>query len=129
MFHKLDFETSELDFQVPKSSIWKHTFSFDRGVYSIIISQLQQPIEFKIFTGFYFVHMFRNTKWEDWSLTITKGVQCLLNLFVLQELVNEHTYVSVDYNAEVNDWQSIPYCDKHMHRIQLPFTPVSLNKL
>ncbi|XP_071802148.1 actin-related protein 5-like [Asterias amurensis] len=47
-----------------------------------------------------------------------------INLSRAEELVNEHTYVSVDYNAEVNDWQSIPYCDKHMHRIQLPFTPL-----
>ena len=46
---EFDSETSELDFEVPKSSIWKHTTSRDNGVFflSIIISQLWQPIKFK----------------------------------------------------------------------------------
>ena len=34
IFHEFDFETSELDFEVSKSSIWKHTTLFDIGVFS-----------------------------------------------------------------------------------------------
>ena len=32
--HEFDFKTSELDFEVPKSSTWKHTTSCDKGVFS-----------------------------------------------------------------------------------------------
>ena len=31
IFHEFDFETSELDFEDSKSSIWKHTTSCDKG--------------------------------------------------------------------------------------------------
>ena len=45
IFHEIDFETSELDIYVSKSSIWKHTSSCDNGVFSlIIISQLRRPM-------------------------------------------------------------------------------------
>ena len=49
IFQEFDFETSDLEFEVPKFSIWKHTTSFDEGVYSsIIIAQFQRPIELKL---------------------------------------------------------------------------------
>ena len=32
VFLKFDFETSDLEFEVSKSSIWKHTISCDKGV-------------------------------------------------------------------------------------------------
>ena len=39
------------------------------------ISQLRWPIELNFSQVCYFVHnMLRNTKWEDWSLTITNSV-------------------------------------------------------
>ena len=45
IFQEFDFKTSELDFEVLKSSIWKHTTSCDKGVFSfIILLQLKQPI-------------------------------------------------------------------------------------
>ena len=72
IFHEFDLETSDLEFEVTKSSIWKHTTSCDQGVFSnIIISQLWRPIELKFSQVCYFMHMLRYTKWEDWSLTIT----------------------------------------------------------
>ena len=40
-FHEFDFETSDLEFEVSKSSIRMHTTSCDKGVFSFsIISQL-----------------------------------------------------------------------------------------
>jgi hypothetical protein len=33
IFHEFDFETSDLEFKVSKSSIWKHTTSCDKGVF------------------------------------------------------------------------------------------------
>ena len=57
IFHVFDFETSELGFEVSKSSSWKHTTSCDKGIFSsIIISQLQRPIEFKFSQVCYLVH-------------------------------------------------------------------------
>ena len=73
---EVDFETSEFDFEVSKPSIWKHTTSCDKGVFSsIIILQLRQPIEFKFSQFCYF--MLGYTMSEDWSFTITNSVQCL----------------------------------------------------
>ena len=59
IFHKFDFETSDLEFEIPKSSIWKHTTSCDEGVFHFIhISQLQRPIELKFSLVFYFMHTY-----------------------------------------------------------------------
>ena len=33
IFHEFDFEISKLDFEVTKSSIWKHKTSFDKGFF------------------------------------------------------------------------------------------------
>ena len=34
IFHEFDFDTSDLEFEVPKSRIWKHTTSCDKGFFS-----------------------------------------------------------------------------------------------
>ncbi|XP_038046523.1 actin-related protein 5-like [Patiria miniata] len=47
-----------------------------------------------------------------------------VNLSRAEELVNEHTNVSLDFNEELADWRSTAYCEQHMHRIQLPYTPL-----
>ena len=48
-FYEFDFETSDSEFEVSKSCIWKHTTSCDKAVFSfIIISQLGPPIELKL---------------------------------------------------------------------------------
>ena len=65
IYHKFDYEIAKLDFEVSKSSIWKHTASCDNGVFSfIIISQLRQPMELKFSQVCYFMYiMLRYTKW------------------------------------------------------------------
>ena len=66
IFHEFGIETSDLEFPVLKSSIWKHTTSCDKGVFSfIIISQLRRPIELKFSQVCYFMHMLRYTNCED----------------------------------------------------------------
>ena len=71
IFNKFYFETSDLVFWGLKISIWKHTTSCDTEVFTfIIISQLWPPIELKFSQVYYFMHMLRYTRWEDWSLTI-----------------------------------------------------------
>ena len=40
--------------------------------------------------------------------------------------MNEHTYMSTDYTTEVEQWMDTQYYDKNVHKIQLPYTPVSV---
>ena len=56
IFHYFDFETSSLEFEVSKSSIWKHKTLCDKGVFScVFISQLAPTINrAQIFTGLLF---------------------------------------------------------------------------
>ena len=87
IFDEYDFETSELVFS------------------SIIISQLRRPIEFKFSQVCYFVHMLRYTKWEDWSLTITKGVKVFKHGWIMHSCGKTMTVVfavffSTLYSAE-----------------------------
>ena len=57
IFPEFDIETSDLEFEVSKSSEWKQTTLFDKGVFSfIIISQLRRPIELKFSRVCYFMH-------------------------------------------------------------------------
>ena len=57
IFYEFDFETSDLEFEVVKSSIWKHETSCDNGVFSfIIISQCRWPIELKFSQVSYFMY-------------------------------------------------------------------------
>ncbi|XP_048586929.1 actin-related protein 5 [Nematostella vectensis] len=39
-----------------------------------------------------------------------------------QELVQDHTYIAKDYISELEQWASDEYYDKHVHKIQLPFS-------
>ena len=81
IFYEFDFETSDLEFEVSKSSIWEHTTSCDNGVFSfIIISQLRRPIELKFSQVCYVMPLLRYTKWEYWSLTITNIKNTALSL-------------------------------------------------
>ena len=89
IFQEFDFETSDLEFEVSKSSIWKHTTKCNKGVFSfIIISQLRQPIKLKLSQVCHFMHMLRYTKWEHWSLTI---------LTILSTVFNTLCGVNFDY--------------------------------
>ena len=65
-FHEFDFETSDLEFGVSKSNIWKHTTSCYNGVFSfIVISQLRRPIiELKFSQVCYFMR-YTNTNSEE----------------------------------------------------------------
>ena len=78
IFHEFDFETSSLEFEVLKSSIWKHTTSCDKGIFPlIIISHFWRPIELKFSQVCYFLQMLRYTKWEDyglWQLPIVSSI-------------------------------------------------------
>ena len=63
----LDFETSELEFEVLKSSIWKHATLCDESVFSSTINLATWTTNWvKIFTGLS-CYMLRYSKWEDWS--------------------------------------------------------------
>ena len=79
-FNEFDFETSDLEIEVLKSSVWKHTTLCDKGVFSfIIISQLRRRIKLKFSQVCYFMCLLRNTgeKWEDaglWQLSIVSTV-------------------------------------------------------
>ena len=81
IFREFDFETSELEFEIPKSSVYKHTTSCDKGVFvSIIISQLQRPIEFTNFHSFFLfcayvkIHQVRRLVFDN-----NQYVQCVFN--------------------------------------------------
>ena len=73
ILHEFDFETSDLEFEVSKSSIWKHTTSCDKGVFSfIIISQLRRPIELKFSQGLLFyayveIHQVRRLVFDNYQ--------------------------------------------------------------
>ena len=72
--------TSELDFEVSESSIWKHTTSCDKGVFSsIVISQLLRPILSSHFHRFVIVSICWDIPSEKtglWQLPIDI-VECL----------------------------------------------------
>ena len=61
IFHEFDFETSDIEFEVSKPSIWKHTTPCDKGslISFIIISQFRRPNELKFSQVFYSMHMLR----------------------------------------------------------------------
>ena len=63
---------------VSTSSIWKHTTSSDKMLFSfIIISQLRRPIELKFSQVYYFMHKLRYTpskKTGIWQLPIVSRV-------------------------------------------------------
>ena len=74
IFDEFEFVTSDLELEVSKSSIWKHTTSCDKFFSSfIIISQLQRPIRWaEIFTGLLFyvyfeIHQVRRLVFENYQ--------------------------------------------------------------
>ena len=77
-FHKFDLKTSELDFEVSKFSIWKHTATCDKGVFSfIIILQLRRPIELKFSPACYLMHCWETLLSEKtglWQVPIVSNV-------------------------------------------------------
>ena len=84
IFHEFDFETSSLEFEVSKSSIWKHTTSCDKGVFSFFHSYLATPStdRAQIFTGL-FLHT-PSEKTGLWQLPIVSNV---FNTFRNSELL------------------------------------------
>ena len=78
ILHEFDFETSDLEIEVSKSSIWKHTTSCDKGVFSfIIISQLRRPIELIFSQVVYFKCICWDTSSEKtglWQLPVVFSV-------------------------------------------------------
>ena len=54
IFQEFDLETSDLEFEVSISSIWRHTTLCDKVFFFIIISQLRRPIELKFVQVCYF---------------------------------------------------------------------------
>ena len=73
IFHEFDFETSSLEFEVTKSSIWKHTTSCDKGVF-VFHSYLATPTtnQAKIFTGLLFyayveIHQVRRLVFDNYQ--------------------------------------------------------------
>ena len=53
-FQKFEFETSDLEYEVSKSSIWKHTTSCDKGVFLSLLSRNFNDQLSQIFTGLLF---------------------------------------------------------------------------
>ena len=77
IFHEFDFETSELEFEVPKSSIWKLTTSCDKGVFST-------TNELKFSQVCYIVQMLGYTKKTGlWQLPIVSSVFKQTNLLTI----------------------------------------------
>ena len=64
IFHEFDFETSELDFEVSKSSIWNQTTLCDKGV--IIISQLWRPAGLLLYVNFE-IHQVRRLVFDNYQ--------------------------------------------------------------
>ena len=62
------FSWQDLEFEVLKSSIWKHKTSCDKG--GFFLSFLPRNLDDRLGSNFY---MLRYTKWEDWSLAITNS--------------------------------------------------------
>ena len=76
------FETSELDLDVSKSSIWKRTTS---GVFSfVIISQLRGPIELKFSQLFYAsfeIHHVRRVVFDNYQRTVSSAFKQLYEIW------------------------------------------------
>lgn len=46
--------------------------------------------------------------------------------FYFQELIHEHTYMTVNFQEELQKWADYDYYEENVHKIQLPFTLVSM---
>ncbi|XP_033119970.1 actin-related protein 5-like [Anneissia japonica] len=47
-----------------------------------------------------------------------------INLSRSEEILKEHCYVAEDFSAELNQWSNQQYYNKHVHKMQLPYTPL-----
>ena len=76
---RCNFSLKYLNLRKTFWGIWKvKTHTFVQGCFShIIFEQLRWPTEPKFSKVCNFMHMLGNTKWEYWSLTFTKRIQCL----------------------------------------------------
>ena len=83
-WERSNFETSESDFGVSKSSIWKYTTCETRAFFLPIFSRyFYDQFEVKFSQVYYFMHiMVRHTRW---SLTITNSVQFKVHSRVCHE--------------------------------------------
>ena len=54
IFHTFDFDTSSLEFEVSKSSIWKHPTSCDKGVFFFQLSRNSDDQSRSNYTGLLF---------------------------------------------------------------------------
>ena len=83
IFHEFDFETTDLEFEVSKASIWTHTSLCDNGVfYFIIISQFRRLIELKSSQILYIFCICWDTAGEKtglWQLSIVSNIFKLYN--------------------------------------------------
>ena len=95
--NKFYFETSELDFGVPKSSIWNHSTSCDNSVFSF--HYYQRPIEFKFSLVCHFVHMLRSEKTGLWQLP---KVSSVFKLSTTGSLQNQHYSKRFTHGATAN---------------------------
>eukprot|EP00057_Strongylocentrotus_purpuratus_P007614 XP_011662088.1 PREDICTED: actin-related protein 5 [Strongylocentrotus purpuratus] len=50
--------------------------------------------------------------------------QSSINLSRAEELLKDHVYAAEDCWAEYDDWSCPEYFQKHVHKIQLPYTPL-----
>ena len=46
--------------------------------------------------------------------------------FHFQELIHEHTYMAVNFHEELQKWADYDYYEENVHKLQLPFTLVSM---
>ena len=94
-----------------RASIWKHTTSCDKGVFSVVlISQLQWPIELKLSQVCYFMHMLgykrMYTRWEY-------GLWQLSKVSSAFEVIKNCLKYKVEQWANVNNckqWANVNNC-------------------
>ena len=65
----------------------KHKLRVTRVFFFHYYLELRQPIEVKFSQVCYFMHRLTNTKWEDWSLTITNSVHSEFKQNILKYLM------------------------------------------
>ncbi|KAJ8300360.1 hypothetical protein KUTeg_021879 [Tegillarca granosa] len=46
-----------------------------------------------------------------------------------EELVRDHCHVAIDYKTELEDWTSNDYYEENVHKIQLPYTNISIQPI
>ena len=84
LFRDLRFRLWGIEIKRLKANnfVWKVCFSS-----FVIISQLRRPIEFK-FHRFFSAYLLRYSRWEDWSLSLTKKGPVSLNTALIYAATN-----------------------------------------